>query len=207
MGPRPAQPDQIHFGAVAFRYSDYDMPFWARANTLDGRWHCAATQPTQYLSLSPDAAWADRIRHENLRNELEVAMIRMPLWVAMIDENRIADYATFDKAEAAGFPPDALVDDDWTRCQEEGERLRALGFRGVLAPASALPGEKCVTLFGGRRAVDWDDEPLVASAIRAKIVTVGSPPTDLVHRVRFFDEEHSGYVTYAVARGRRERGA
>jgi RES domain-containing protein len=203
MVPSP-EPKQIEFREVGFRYSDYDNPFWARANTLGGRWHRGGTEPTQYLSLSPDAAWADRIRHENLTTEIEVAMIRMPLWVAKLEENRIADYSTFDTAEGAGFPPDALVDDDWTRCQEEGDRLRSLGFRGILAPAASLPGEKCITLFGGRRAVDWEDEPLVASAIRAKIVTVGSPPTDLVHRVRFYNEEHAEYVAYAVARGRRE---
>jgi RES domain-containing protein len=198
-------PREITFGDVAFRYTDDEVPFWARANTQNGRWHLASEgNRTQYLSTSPDASWADLIRNENLRSEPEVALVRMPLWVARIEESRIVDYSTFDLAEAAGFPPDALIDDDWDRCQAEGTRLRELGYRGVLAPSAALPGGLALTLFGARRAVDWEQDPLVASAIPAKVVTVGSPPVGLVDRVRFVGEEHGTYVEYAVARGRRE---
>lgn len=200
------EPDAIAFSDVAFRYADYDTPLWVRPNTENGRWHMARTQPTQYLCLSPDGCWADLIRQEDLRTEIDVALIRMLLWVLKIDEERIADYRTFEKAEAAGFPPDALIDEDWERCQAEAERLKDLGFRGVLSPAAALPGDTALTLFGGRRAVAWDDEPVLASAIPAKIVTVGAPPVGLVERVRFRGEEHSTYESYAAARSRRERG-
>lgn len=200
------KPAGVRFSDVAFRYSDYDTPLWARPNTEDGRWHLARTDPTQYLCLSPDGCWADLMRHEDLRTEIDVTLVRMPLWVLKLSEERIADYSTFDKAETAEFPPDALVDEDWQRCQAEAERLKNLGYRGVLAPAAALPGEIALTLFGGRRAVGWNEEPGLVSAIPAKIVTVGAPPTGVVERVRFRGEEHSGYAAYAAARGRRERG-
>lgn len=194
------------FRDSAFRYADYDVPFWARANTQDGRWHRSSEAcRTQYLSVSPDGAWADLIRSENLRTEPEVALVRMPLWVARLDENGIVDYSTFERAEAAGFPPDALIDDDWERCQTEGTRLRDLGLRGVLAPSASLPGEVTITLFGGRRAVHWDDDPLVASAIPANVVTVGRPPVGLVDRVRFVGDEHGAYSQYA-AESRRPQG-
>lgn len=198
-------PKQIPYSDIAFRYSDYDTPLWARANTEDGRWHIARTTPTQYFGITSDACWADLIRHENLHTEQEVAMVRMPLWVLQLDEQRIADYSTFEKAEQAGFPPDALVDDDWERCQAEGARLETLGFRGVMAPSAALPGDLTLTLFGGRRAVGWEDDPLVASAIPAKILTVGAPPPGLLARVRYFGDDHDAYVAYALERGRRER--
>jgi RES domain-containing protein len=201
-----SRPDQLRVADVAFRYSNYDTPLWARANTLDGRWHAARASPTQYFGLSSDACWADLIRHENLRTEPEVSMVRMPLWALKLSEERIADYSTFEKAERAGFAPDALIDDDWERCQAEAERLRGLGYRGVMAPSAALPGALALTLFGGRRAVDWDDDPVVASAIPAKVLTVGGPPPGLTARVRYFGTDHSGYVAYAVERGRGERG-
>jgi len=117
-------------------------------------------------------------------------MVRMPLWVLQISEQPIANYSTFEKAEAAGFPPDALVDDGWERCQAEGERLRKLGYRGVMAPSAALPGDVTLALFGGRRAVAWDDDPLMASAIPAKVVTIGAPPPSLLDRVRYIGQEH-----------------
>lgn len=203
MAPKPVA---VPFSDVAFRYSNYDTPLWVRPNTADGRWHLARTEPTQYMCLSPDGCWADLIRQEDVRTESDAALVRMPLWVLKIEEERIADYGTFEKAEAAGFPPGALIDEDWERCQVEADRLRGLGFRGVLAPAAALPGEVALTLFGGRRTVDWNVQPLLASAIAAKIVTVGAPPTGLVERVRLRGEEHSGHAIYASARGRRESG-
>ncbi len=199
-------PKAVRFSDVAFRYADYDTPLWVRANTEPGRWHFARTEPTQYLCLSPDGCWADLIRHENLRSEIDVALVRMPLWVLKINEERIADYRSFEKAEAAGFPPDALIDEDWERCQAEAERLKDLGFRGVLSPAAALAGDVALSLFGGRRAVGWEEEPCLTSAIPAKVVTVGAPPTGLVERVRFRGEEHRDYAAYALERSRRERG-
>jgi RES domain-containing protein len=199
------RPEAVRFADVAFRYSDYDTPLWVRANTEDGRWNTARNQPTQYLGLSPDGCWADLIRRESLRTEAEVALIRMPLWVLKINEERIADYRTFEQAQDAGFPANALVDEDWERCQAEATRLQALGFRGVLAPSAALPGDTTLTLFGGRRAVDWEDEVSLASAIPAKIVTVGAPPHGLAERVRFRGAEHDGYAAYALARTQRER--
>jgi RES domain-containing protein len=198
------KPEAIRFTGVAFRYADYDTPLWARANTEAGRWNLARERPTQYFALSSDASWAERIRHENLRTEIDIALIRMPLWVVKIDEENIADYETFEKAEQAGLPPYALVDEDWGRCQAEAERLHSHGFHGVLTPSAALPEDKTLTLFGGRRAAGWDEEPRVASAIPAKIVTIGAPPSGLAERVRFRGEEHVEYLAYAVARGRRE---
>jgi hypothetical protein len=199
------RPEAVPFSDVAFCYADYDTPLWVRPNTEHSRWHFARTDPTQYFCLSSDGCWADLIRQEELRTEIDAALIRMPLWVLKINEERIADYSTFEKAEAAGFPPDALIDEDWGRCQSEAQRLKDLGFRGVLSPAAALPGDTALTLFGGRRAVDWDDEPYLASAIPAKVLTVGAPPTGLVERVRFRGDDHSEYAAYAVERGRRER--
>src|SRR4051812_35138576 len=121
-------PTSVGFDDVAFRYSDYDVPLWARANSRDGRWHIAGTGATQYLSLSVDGSWAELVRWENLRTTAELRLVRMPMWVLRIRENRIADYGTFDAAEAAGFPPEALVAEDYSRCQAEGDRLRAAGF-------------------------------------------------------------------------------
>ncbi len=44
----------------------------------------------------------------------------MNLWQAEIDRAKIADYRDFKTAEAAGFSPEDLVDDDQTRCRSEG---------------------------------------------------------------------------------------
>ena len=182
---------------IAWRYSNYDTPFWARSNTRAGRWNIAREASVQYLTMEPNAAWAELIRAEDLRSEADIEMVRMPIWVAAIHEV-VVDYSTFQKAEEAGFPPDALIDDDWSRCQEEGRRLRELGFAGVIAPSAALPGTANVTIFGARILGDWTRRfPTFGSSVPATIAAVGSPCPGLVDRVRFFGDEHSEYDEYA----------
>ena len=185
---------------IVYRYSNYDTPFWARANTKDGRWHIAGDGPTQYLSLSTEGAWAELIRAEELRSEESVATVRMPLWEARIDIGTVVDYSDFARAEDAGLKAEHLIADDWGRCQEEGQRLRAAGHAGVLSPSAALPGALNLTLFGAKVAIEWESEASLASAVPAKVLTIGSPPTGLVARVRHYGDSHSGYRAFVRAR-------
>ncbi len=170
---------------VVFRYASYDTPLWARNNTGNGRWHVTGDGATQHLALHPDAAWADLIRRENLRTEGEVELVRMKMWALSLTLNGLVDYSSFDKAEAAGFPPDALVDDDQTRCQLEGNRLRTQGFHGVVAPRNALPGATRMRQSpGAARDRPGVHQARLSSAIPCCLVAVGSPPAGLLGRVR-----------------------
>src|SRR5947199_10148071 len=112
------------YAQTAFRYANYDSPLWARDNTTPGRWHVPGDGATQYLSLHPDAAWADLARRENLRTEEELSLVRMTIWAVSLTQANVADYSTFTKAAAAGFEPEALIADDHSKCQTEGQRLR-----------------------------------------------------------------------------------
>lgn len=198
MAPDP-KPELAHFEDVAFRYSNYDTPFRVRPNSEVGRWHEIGDGPTQYLSTTVEGAWAELIRAEGLRSEAEVSLIRMPMWVAEVHVQRIADYGTFEKAARAGFSPEALIDEDYSRCQKEGERLRLAGYQGVLAPSAALPGAANLTLFGPRVASTWGVRPLLASSIPATEIAVGSPPEGIVERVRHPGEKHVMYEEYLRA--------
>lgn len=188
---------------TAFRYSNYGTPFWARANTSPGRWHHAGQGATQYLALHPDGAWAELARAENLRGDRDMSLVRMPMWVARVSEHMIVDYSDFGRAEKAGMPADALIDDDYSRCQAEGERLRNLGFRGVLTPSAALPGVTNLTLFGPRIASAWGRDPRLASSVPTAIVAVGAPPGGLAARVRFFGQAHAEYTAHRKAKNPR----
>ena len=110
----------------------------------------------------------------------------MPMWIMRVRETNLADYSTPEKAQAAGFPPEALIDEDYERCRAEGRRLRERGFRGVLAPSAALPDAVNLTLFGRRLTVPWNypEERLMASFVRAKRLAVGHPPEELLPLVR-----------------------
>lgn len=183
-----------------FRWTDYDTPFWARPNTRDGRWNSAREEPTQYWSLLPDAAWADLIRQEHLATEEEVGLVRIPVWVAAVRVENVADYSTFEKAHACGFSPEALVADEYEESQAEARRLRQLGYAGLLTPSAALPEALNLTLFGARLLGTWGKPPDLASAIPACRVAVGSPPPGLVGRVRRRGTPHPGLQAFrAVA--------
>jgi RES domain-containing protein len=197
----------MQFDEVAFRYSNYDTPFWVRPNSEPGRWHRIGDGATQYLSTTVDGAWAELIRAEELRTEQETALVRMPMWVAEVHVQRVADYGTFERAEAAGFSADALIDDDYSRCQEEGKRLREAGFQGIAAPSAALPNSLNLTLFGPRIASTWRLRPLLASSIPAMKIAVGAPPEGVVERVRQRGERHESYEEFhAIERARQQPG-
>ena len=194
-------PDAIEVEGVAFRYSNYDTPFWARPNSRPGRWHVRGDPPTQYLALTPAGAWSQLIRYEGLRDEPAVAEVRMAMWAVRLGVGRIADLGDFETAQGAGVDPDALVDENWSRCQALGRELREAGFAGVLAPSAALPDSQNLTLFGPRYSVRFDVHPALASAIPAAVTAVGSPPHGLVASVRQRGQQHAGYRSYVVSRG------
>ncbi|HEX2393171.1 MAG TPA: RES family NAD+ phosphorylase [Solirubrobacterales bacterium] len=201
--PRDPQPNAIDVEATFFRYSSYDVPFWVRSNTTDERWHSAGEGSTQYLSATPDGAWAELIRNENLRSEADLAMVAMPLWQVQIDQGHVADYRNFETADEAGFDPEALVSDDQRRCRAEGKRLREAGFAGVLYPSAALPGELNLALFGPRILLPWSAPRRLASGIPGMKLTVGAPPVDLLSRVRHAGAHHAGFSEYQRLRRRR----
>lgn len=196
-------PNAVDIDATYFRYSSYDVPFWVRANTTDERWHRIGDGATQYLSATPDGAWAELIRNENLRSENDLLLVAMPLWQARIEQARVADYRDFETAELAGFDPESLIDDDQGECQAEGGRLRAAGFAGVLYPSAALPGETNLALFGPRILLPWGSSRRLASGIPGAQLTVGAPPKELLPRVRHVGARHAGFSEYQRLKLRR----
>lgn len=200
MAPERRPPPVVVIDTIAHRYSSYDTPFWARENTLPGRWHVPGDGATQYLSRSTDGAWAELIRHEELTTEDEVAMVSVQMWALAVTQAMIVDYSTFELAQAAGFPPDALVEQDYVRCQNEGARLRRLGCSGILAPSAALPGAVNLTLFGPRMASTWNRPPLLASSLPATVIAKGAPPPGLLAEVRQLGAPHAGLLAHRAAR-------
>lgn len=182
-----AEPLELLAGAAAdltaFRWSSYDVPFWGRSNTRDGRWNYANVDSTQYWSLTPAAAWAELIRHESLLTEDELDLVRMPFWVCRVPTTMLLDLRLADQRERHGITEDELIDDDWGACQRLAVNLREQ-VRGVIAPCAALPEHANLTLFGRRRAIDWENRPALASTVPASKAAIGRPPEDLVDRVR-----------------------
>jgi len=202
--PNPTLPPHLSLQARVYRATSYDVPLRVAANRRSGRWNVAGAGTVQYLCLDAEAPYAEKVRHEDLRTDAEAGTYTVALWELEVNEGFVVDYSTFEKAEAAGFPAEALVEDDHERCQKEARRLIGLGARGVLSPSAALPGSTNLTLFGQRVEVRWGARPGVASAIPAQRLAAGHPPLGLVDRVRFFGDEHPLLSEHVAARVRRE---
>jgi RES domain len=127
-------------------------------------------------------------------------MVSVQMWAIRVVQAMIVDYSTFERASEAGFNVDALVDEHYTRCQQEGARLRSLGCSGVLAPSAALPGETNLTLFGPRMASTWDRPASLASSLPATLITKGAPPPGLLSRVRARGASHATLAAYRSSR-------
>lgn len=168
---------------MAFRWTTYDVPFWARENSRPGRWHQVGHPPTQYWSLTPEAAWAELIRHENLNEEDELDLVRMPFWVCRVPKTSLVDLHDPELRERYGLTVENLTDDAWEACQTARDALEG-DARGVLAPSAALPEHANLTLFGARRAINWTRQPVLASTIPATLSAIGRPPEGLLSRVR-----------------------
>ena len=179
---------------IAFRHADPSVPFlWEDASQPPARWHAEGDGPAHYLAETPDAAWAEFLRHEEIRDAADLAGVERTIWAVEVPETE-----SFARPR---LPGDTLVGerDSYPACQAEAARLRAAGAHGLRAPSAALhagsasgwrvsgglvPGrarsEHTIVLFGRRSdLVGW----VVADA--------GRPRADLLPRVRYFDDARS----------------
>jgi RES domain-containing protein len=166
------------------------VPLWVNPNRRSGRWNIAGQDCTQYFALDVEAPMAELLRHEDLRTEEAASHYATTLWQLRVDEGAVVDYSTFELAERAGFPAEALVEDDWERCQAEARWLIGRGAGALLSPSAALPGSINLTVFGPRVPVPWRTEISLASTVPAQRLTTGHPPLGLVTRVRYFGQAH-----------------
>ncbi len=187
-----ARPSFTTWSGTAYRVTSYDVPLWVIPNRRAGRWNRAGEGCTQYLALDAEAPWAEQLRYEDLRSEDDAGHYLSSLWQLRLDLGAVVDYSGFELAERAGFPPEALVEDDYERCQVEAGRLVGIGAIAVLSPSAALPGSTNLTVFGPRVQVSWSITAGLASAIPAQRLTTGHPPLGLTTRVRYFGQSHPG---------------
>lgn len=169
---------------LAFRQTDYDVPFWARNNSYDGRWNVAGDPPTQYWSMHPDGAWAEFLRQEELQDAADVRLIRRPIWVCRIVIGSLLDLRGTSQQEQHEIAPTDLVDPDWGACQRLARRLRAAGVGAILSPSAALDGHDNLTIFGARRAIHLHRRPVLQSTVPAAIVARGRPSPELLDAIR-----------------------
>jgi hypothetical protein len=117
---------------IVFRHVDSRFPFlWEIPDQPAGRWHAGGEGPVQIFADTPDGAWAELLRHEEIRTEADLATIRRALWAVEVDLDGLA---------APSLPMATLVGGlgSYPSCQAEARRLRSRKAKGMVAPSAAL---------------------------------------------------------------------
>lgn len=172
---------------IVFRHADTRFGFlWESAAQPPARWHGSGEGPVAYLAETPDGAWAEFLRHEEIRDPADLAGINRSLWA--ID---LAD----PPSTRPRLPVATLTGNQTTYpdCQAEARRLRTRAT-GVVAPSAALlPNTPSGfrTDAGLRPAPARRERVFVLFGSRPRLVgwcacTAGRPRADLLSRVRHF---------------------
>jgi RES domain len=119
---------------IWFRHADARSPFfWESADQPAGRWHASGEGPVQYLADTPDGAWAEFIRHEEITDPAELAGIERALWaVEVVDEDDTPARPALHETVLLGGKA------TYAACQTEARRVRGAGHRALEAPSAAL---------------------------------------------------------------------
>lgn len=152
---------------ILFRQADPRFPFlWESSSQPEGRWHAAGEGPAHYLADTPDGAWAELLRHEEITDPADLDTVRRAIWAVEVPDS-LATPVTLPRATACGNPA------TWPRCQRHARTRRARGAKRLVAPSAALlPGTA-----GGRRI---DEGERSGPPRDGRTIVVFGPPTDLV---------------------------
>lgn len=170
-----------------FRGGDARYPFvWWTADQPSARWHGHAQGPVCYLADTPDGAWAEFLRHEEISDPADLATVRRRLWAVEVPEDELACAArpALDHVVLTGGP------DTYPACQAEADRLRHHGVTSLRTPSAALVAGSA----GGERvdgglveAASRDGEVLVLFGARPRMrgwatMDVGRPTSRVLAR-------------------------
>jgi hypothetical protein len=173
---------------IAFRQADPRFPFlWESRHQPPARWHGEGDGPAHYVADTPDGAWAELLRHEEITEPADIATIRRSLWAIDIG-GAPAPPVTLSRTTATGDF------ETYAACQAYARRARARGATRLSAPSAALPsgGAAGRQVADGERAGPARDGRVIVifgspvALVGWQIVDAGAPPAGLLSRVRHF---------------------
>lgn len=173
---------------IGFRHADARFAFfWEEAGQPGARWHRAGTGPAQYIADTPDGAWAEFLRHEEITDAADLAGIARSLWAVELP-------ADIDSAEEVRIPEAKGGLSSYPTCQAYAAKRRAAAVTKLRAPSAALrPGAARgqVTDVGLQEATPKDGHNWVLfgtyPALRGwRVVERGAPSARVLGLVRHY---------------------
>ena len=150
---------------IVFRHADPRFPFlWEGATQPASRWNDAGDL-THYFCDTPDGAWAEFLRHEEIRDPADVRTIRRALWAVEIGEPP-ALQPDLPTATMTGDPA------SWSQCRRYAATHRDEAD-GLIAPSAALQS-------GGARGWRVDQGMRPGPDRDGTVIALFGPRPDLV---------------------------
>jgi hypothetical protein len=173
---------------MTFRQVDPRFPFlWESSAQPAARWHGDGEGPAHYLADTPDGAWAELLRHEEITAPEDAATLRRAMWAIEIGEV---------EGEPVNLPGGLATGDrvSYEACQDYARQARRRGISRLSAPSAALlPGGATGTCIaqGERAGPRRDGRVLVIfgaprGIVGWRVVESGAPPLGVLSRVRHF---------------------
>ena len=174
---------------IVFRHADPRLPFlWEDAYQPAARWHGAGEGPAHYFSDTPDGAWAELLRHEEIHDAADVATLRRAIWAIAIDDGEAATVPDLPASTMTGGRA------SWAVCRDAARALRDRGATRLDVPSAALgaggahghrvdAGLKAGPPREGRTIVLYGRRP---SLVGGRAAHEGRPFAELLSRIRHF---------------------
>jgi hypothetical protein len=188
---------------TVFRAAGFGSPLRIEPSRSPGRFHRVGTAlPTQYTCDHPLGPYAEKIRAEDLHAIEDVRELQVRTWVLRVEIDGFVKIG-FENAEDYGILPADLVSDDLSSCQGLADRQRNQGAAGLIVPSAALPGTRCIVIFGERVASTFLGPPMdPLLEIPASMTSdPGRSPISLLPRVRFRGQPHAGLDAWVSGTG------
>ena len=178
---------------IAFRQVDARYPFlWEDSSQPAGRWHADGEGPAHYFADTPDGAWAEFLRHEEITDPDDLRTIQRQMWAVEIGD---------PPAELSTLPSGVLTGgvETYARCQEWSRAMRGRGVRRMGTTSAALTpgGARGVRVDGGVQTSEPKDGLVIVIFGRpAKLLgwvaaVDARPPDDLLDRVNHYRPPNS----------------
>ncbi len=181
---------------TGFRHADSRVPFfWESADQPAARWHGPGEGPCQYLADTPEGAWAEFLRHEEITDPADLAGIARSIWAVDVPDEVVDSAVRLESVRGDDALDLETATGDVTsyaRCQAFARRQRTMGAHALIAPSAALRaggagGE--LTAGGLRPAPERDGQVWALFGARPdvpghRVVLRGAPDASLLSRVR-----------------------
>ena len=125
---------------IAFRQVDARYPFlWEDASQPAGRWHGDGEGPAHYFADTPDGAWAEFLRHEEIDDPADLKTIRRQIWAVEIGDPAARGRSISRRTSSLAAPtPTRGVSNGREPC-EPGASNRLAAPSAALMPGGARP--------------------------------------------------------------------